>query len=53
MSYKPGDTVTIKSKRRMMQHTGKIIRMDDEEIVIRNGFETVRVDLFSWEVKKK
>lgn len=53
MSFKPGDTVTIKSKRRMMQHTGRIVKVDDEEIVITNGFETVRVDLFGWEVKRK
>jgi len=49
---KVGDIVTIKSKRRMMQHTGRIVKVDDEEIVITNGFETVRVDFLAGRLSK-
>jgi len=52
MNFKPGDQVVVKSKRRMMKHFGRVVEMNDEEIIITNGFETVRVDLFGWEVKK-
>jgi len=49
---KVGDIVTIKSKRRMMQHTGRVVRSNDEEIVITNGFETVRIRLRDWDIKQ-
>lgn len=54
MNYQLGDTVVVKSKRRMMKHIGRVVELDQDEefIIITNGFETVRVDLYGWEVRK-
>jgi len=49
---KIGDKVVVKSKRRMMRHVGTIVEMDEESVTITNGYETVHVDLWSWEVKR-
>ena len=49
--YQLGDTVTVKSKRRLMRHTGRITQIGRKEIEITNGSETVRIRLFDWEVK--
>jgi len=55
MSYKPGDMVIAKCKRRMMRHVGTIVEMHQEDnedvMIITNGRETVRFRLFDWEVK--
>lgn len=53
MSFKLGDTVTAQCKRRLGRHIGKILEINKDDIIITNGFETVRIDLSEWEVKKK
>jgi len=52
MSYKPGDMVIAKCKRRMGRHTGRVVEANEEEMIITNGRETVRIRLFDWEVKR-
>jgi len=52
MNLQIGDKVHVQSKRYILYHFGRVKQIGKKEIEITNGFETVRVDLFSWEVKK-
>ena len=50
MNLNIGDKVHVKSKRYLLQHSGRITQIGKKEIEITNGFETVRIRLRDWEV---